>query len=152
MSIDKKYTITKTCDLCGKQEGDHLKSKDFYKEPPSLIMINHKGKQVKITLDVKIEEYDKDGVTNTLEDILNNYQGIHQELNYDAVEDPNTQKLDDISSMMPPKIARLLQDIYMKELDYANRSNNQGVLCKTCYTAMVKMVSKLGKFDKKEVF
>ena len=97
-----------------------LNQKTFTKNT-SLIMINHKGKQVKITLDVKIEEYDKDGVTNTLEDILNNYQCIHQELNYDAVEDPNTQKLDDISSMMP-KIARLLQDIYMKELDYANKS------------------------------
>ena len=93
MSIDKKYTITKTCDLCGKQEGDHLKSKDFYKEPPSLIMKNHEGKQVKLTLEVKIEEYDKDGVTTTLEDILNNFQDLHQGLNYDSIEDENTQKM-----------------------------------------------------------
>ena len=69
MSINKTTMITRTCDLCGKQEGDHIKSKDFYKEPPSLIIKNHKGKQVKLSLEVKVEEYDKDNISHTLEDI-----------------------------------------------------------------------------------
>ena len=115
-------------------------------------MKNHEGKQVKLTLEVKIEEYDKDGVTTTLEDILNNFQDLHQGLNYDSIEDENTQKIDDINNMIPPKVAMLLQDLYIRELSYTNRNENQGVLCKKCHTAMVNMVSKLGKFDKKEVF
>ena len=30
MSINKKVMVTKTCDLCGKQEGVHLKKKRFF--------------------------------------------------------------------------------------------------------------------------
>ena len=151
MSSNKKTMITRTCDLCGKQEGDHIKSKDFYKEPPSLIIKNHKGKQVKLSLEVKVEEYDKDNISHTLEDILKSYQSVHQEITYDSLDDENTQALDNLNNIMPPKMAQLLQSLYMKELDY-DRSKTEGVLCKSCHTAMVKMVSQLGKFDKKEVF
>ena len=63
MSIKKHLTITRTCDLCGKQEGVHLKEKDFYKEAPCLIMKNYKGKDVKISLNVSLENYDKDNIS-----------------------------------------------------------------------------------------
>ena len=79
------------------------------------------------------------------------YQSVHQEITYDSLDDTNAQALDNLNNIMPPKMAQLLQSLYMKELDQ-DRNKTEGVLCKSCYTAMVKMVSKFGKFDKEVKF
>jgi|MDSZ01.1.fsa_nt_gb hypothetical protein len=152
MSIKKHLTITRTCDLCGKQEGVHLKEKDFYKEAPCLIMKNYKGKDVKISLNVSLENYDKDNIESTLDDIIKSYKQTHQDLNYEALrdEDENMGGISDKNYYsLPTNIVNLLQDYYFKQFEKEQRKS---VICKKCYKSMVSLITKFGKFDKDEVF
>ena len=150
MSINKQLTITRTCDLCGKQEGVHLKESDFYKQAPSLIMKDYKGKDVKVSLDLKIDNYDKDNIETTLDDIMNSFKQSHQELNYDVLDNENLGGISEkYQHVLPPNILNLLQEYYFKQFEVEQRKS---VFCKKCYKAMVSLISRFGKFDKNEVF
>ena len=54
MTTKKKREI-RTCDICGKTEFEHLKSKDFFYEPPALIVKDYEGQELKLSLQLNIE-------------------------------------------------------------------------------------------------
>jgi hypothetical protein len=147
MSINKKVMVTKTCDLCGKQEGVHLKKKDFFTEPPSLVMKNYKGEDVLLTLNVNIEKFDKSEEDIVLEDILETYRESHQELQ-ESIADTSPIPFK-YHNALPRDVLQVIQYYYMKAM---REEENQGILCKHCHKEMVKLISKLGKFDKIEIF
>jgi hypothetical protein len=115
-------------------------------------MKNYKGKDVKISLNVSLENYDKDNIESTLDDIIKSYKQTHQDLNYEALrdEDENMGGISDKNYYsLPTNIVNLLQDYYFKQFEKEQRKS---VICKKCYKSMVSLITKFGKFDKDEVF
>ena len=132
MPIKQEVVQKRICDLCGKEEGKQLKSTGFFSEAPRLVVKNHVGTPITFQLKVDVYKNIRDDVESKLLDIIesHNIQNCHAE---------------GIVNLIP--VEAIHQQIAM-----ATQTQEENVICKTCYNALVTMIKNHGKFDKVEVF
>lgn len=133
MAIQTKTKRIRICDMCGKEEGKHLKSSDFYDEAPIVSIKNYDGVTMNFQLNVDCwptdEEYELD---EKLGDVI----GIHGMYS------------------QSPQITQVIPIGSMLQTNMINNSVEQPeyVVCKQCYKIVVDMITKCGKFDEVEEF
>jgi len=123
MAIINEKNSVRVCDLCGKREGVHIKSEGFYDTAPSLIIKNYDGVPLIFKLDIVVNA-ESTNVNNILGDVMQSYEKIQQ----------------------PPTIQLIPYSVMEKQI------KGDKVVCKKCYTSLVNMISKYGKFNKVEEF
>jgi len=136
MAIKSKTEETTICDLCGKQMGVHLTEKDFYEEAPTLVVENHAGVLMEFQLNLDAwPQDDEDTTEESLGDVINMR---------DMLQTPQQQQM--------PMI-RIMQNGVIQQPTFEDEDiPDQTVVCKKCYTNLVKMITTYGKFDKIEKF
>ena len=123
MPLKTTSKYIRICDLCGKEEGKHLKSSDFFEKPRSINIRNFGGKFLTFSLDITATDADYDtSFDDTLNDVLRSYK---------------SQKVSP-ESLVVVNMKKPFQD--------------STILCKKCYNTLVDMISKNGTFDKPENF
>ena len=123
MPLKTTSTYIKVCDLCGKEEGKHLESSDFFNKPKSINIKDYNGKMVTFELNIDLADPVSDiKLDTTLVDVINSY---------------NSQKVAP-ESLIAMNMKKPFEDTT--------------ILCKRCYDAIVDIIVKNGKFDKPETF
>jgi len=133
MPIKNDVKQIRICDLCGKEEGKHLKSKDFFEEAPVLIVKNHEGASLSFQLNVDMWHDDPDESENTLYDIINQH---------DELSNPRPQQPQAFINIIPMNM------VQPEQIDTVS----DFIVCKVCYNNMVNMIRNYGKFDKETNF
>ena len=118
--------VVRKCELCGKSEFEHLKSKDFFDEAPSIVVKNYLGEDVQLTIEIGLKSYHGNSYKDKLGDVMDSYMNMGQP----------------VIQMTPFGPMPMMEDNQLEPL----------IMCKSCFTGMVKLITKYGKFDKVEVF
>jgi hypothetical protein len=133
MPIRNETNEIRICDLCGKEEGKHLSSKDFFTEAPTVVVKNHEGTPLSFQLNIDVYEPElEDEIENTLDDVITS----HDMMQMPQQQNPNIR-------MIP---------LGMIQIQEGEEYIDPYVICKGCYGTLVDMISSYGKFDKIEEF
>lgn len=131
MAIHENTEIIRQCDVCGKKEGTHLKSSDFYDMPPTLVIKDYDGNKIIVSMEIDVVPFDVDDDNEIMEDVVDSYMDSHN---------PQIIPIQQIMSMAQSP----------QQMEY--QPIPPSIVCKACYHGMVYMLSNYGKFDKMEEF